>query len=65
MKYNTNLHYRLSTRLKGYDFSQAGAYFITICCHSMMCRFGEIAGNAVAGLASSISNNNHENTPFL
>ena len=33
---------RKSIRLKGYDYSQAGAYFITICCQHMKCLFGKI-----------------------
>ncbi len=31
MKYDPQKHPRRSLRLKGYDYSQAGAYFITIC----------------------------------
>ena len=31
MKYDRDKHHRRSTRLKQYDYSQAGAYFITIC----------------------------------
>jgi hypothetical protein len=31
MLYNPNLHHRRSIRLKGYDYSQAGLYFITLC----------------------------------
>ncbi|MDR2145385.1 MAG: transposase [Tannerella sp.] len=31
MKYNPNIHHRRSIRLKGYDYSLAGLYFITIC----------------------------------
>lgn len=31
MKYNPSTHHRKSIRLKGYDYSQAGLYFITIC----------------------------------
>ncbi len=42
MKYNPQIHHRRSIRLKGYDYSQAGAYFITICCQDMVCRFGKI-----------------------
>ena len=42
MKYNPQIHHRKSIRLKGYDYSQAGAYFITICCHNKECRFGII-----------------------
>ncbi|HUN23664.1 MAG TPA: hypothetical protein PK299_11080 [Anaerolineales bacterium] len=28
--------------MKGYDYSQAGAYFITICCQDRICRFGNV-----------------------
>lgn len=42
MSYNPNIHHRRSIRLKGYDYSQAGAYFVTICCGGMECRFGKI-----------------------
>jgi len=31
MPYNSNIHHRKSIRLKEYDYSQAGLYFITIC----------------------------------
>ncbi len=37
-----SIHNRHSIRLKGYDYSQAGLYFITICCHDKMRLFGEI-----------------------
>lgn len=33
---------RRSIRLKGYDYSQAGAYFVTICTHNRQCLFGDI-----------------------
>ncbi|EPR65297.1 transposase [Cyclobacterium qasimii] len=45
MSYNPNIHHRKSLRLTGYDYSQAGAYFITICCHKRIHRFGEIENN--------------------
>ena len=35
---------RRSIRLQGYDYSQAGAYAVTICTHNRDCLFGEIAG---------------------
>ncbi len=44
LKYNPNIGHRRSIRLKGYDYSQAGLYFITICCHDRACLFGEIVG---------------------
>ena len=31
MKYDPHKHHRRSIRLKGYDYSQAGVYFVTIC----------------------------------
>ena len=37
-----DLHLRRSIRLKEYDYSQAGAYFITICTHQREHLFGEI-----------------------
>ena len=44
-RYNPNIHHRKSIRLKGYDYSQAGLYFITICTHNRQCLFGEIVHN--------------------
>lgn len=39
---------RRSIRLKGYDYSQAGAYFVSICTQNRECVFGEIvAGKMV------------------
>ncbi|HGO5824538.1 TPA: transposase [Mannheimia haemolytica] len=35
-------HHRRSIRLKGYDYSQEGLYFLTICCKNRECLFGEI-----------------------
>ena len=45
MSYNPNIHHRKSIRLKGYDYSQQGLYFITICCQNMKCLFGQIIAN--------------------
>ena len=42
MKYDPLLHHRRSIRLRGYDYSQEGAYFITICAHHRRCIFGHI-----------------------
>lgn len=33
---------RRSIRLKGYDYAQAGAYFVTICAHDRECLFGKV-----------------------
>jgi REP element-mobilizing transposase RayT len=43
MKYNPDKHHRRSIRLKGYDYSQSGAYFITVLTQDRACLFGEIA----------------------
>jgi REP element-mobilizing transposase RayT len=40
--YNPDIHHRRSIRLKGYDYSQAGAYFITISAENRECLFGKI-----------------------
>ncbi|WP_114781292.1 transposase [Botryobacter ruber] len=42
MNYNPLIHHRRSIRLKGYDYTQAGAYFITICVQNKSCLFGDI-----------------------
>lgn len=42
MKYDPNKHHRRSIRLKGYDYSQPGAYFVTICAYQRQCIFGKI-----------------------
>jgi REP element-mobilizing transposase RayT len=47
MKYDPNIHHRQSIRLKGYDYSQAGAYFLTLCTYQRQCLFGEIVGGAM------------------
>ncbi len=42
MSYNPNIHHRQSIRLKGYDYSQAGLYFVTLCLYGRACLFGHI-----------------------
>ena len=42
MKYDPNKHHRRSIRLPGYDYSQPGAYFVTICAYQRQCMFGDI-----------------------
>ena len=46
-KYNPQIHHRHSIRLKGYDYSQAGLYFITICTKDRECFFGEIVNGSM------------------
>jgi len=47
MKYNPDIHHRRSIRLKGYDYSQTGLYFITICTQNRLCLFGEIKNGEI------------------
>ena len=35
---------RRSIRLRDYDYTQPGAYFITICAHDRACVFGDVVG---------------------
>ncbi len=40
-------HHRRSIRLKGYDYSQPGAYFVTICTHKTHSLFGKIVNGEI------------------
>ena len=42
MAYNPDIHNRTSIRLKGYDYSQCGFYYVTLCTQDCENRFGEI-----------------------
>ncbi len=42
MRYNPRIHKRHSIRLRGYDYSQEGLYFITICCQHGAHLFGQV-----------------------
>ena len=42
MAYNPEIHHRQSTRLRDYDYSRDGAYFVTICAWQRECLFGEV-----------------------
>ena len=45
--YNPEIHHRRSIRLKGYDYSQPGLYFITICTHQRKWLFGQVQHGAM------------------
>jgi putative transposase len=47
MLHNQIFKKRRSIRLKGYDYSQSGFYFITICTKNMKCIFGEIKNGSM------------------
>ena len=42
MTVDANISRRKSTRLKEYDYSSSGAYFVTICTHERKCLFGKV-----------------------
>ena len=42
MAYDPNIHHRHSIRLKDYDYSMRGFYFVTICSYNHIPRFGKI-----------------------
>jgi REP element-mobilizing transposase RayT/membrane protease YdiL (CAAX protease family) len=58
MKHDPAKHHRRSIRLKGYDYAQPGAYFITLCVQNRECMLGEIENgemrlNAVGVMAQA------------
>ena len=42
MPYDPEIHHRRSIRLRGYDYSQPGAYFVTICTEGKEHLFGQV-----------------------
>ena len=43
MTYNPDIHHRRSIRLKEYDYSQNGAYFVTLCMFQRECLLGDMS----------------------
>lgn len=41
-KFNPDLHHRRSVRLRHYNYTNAGAYFVTICVQNRECLFGDV-----------------------
>jgi REP element-mobilizing transposase RayT len=46
-KYNPAIHHRRSIRIKQYDYSQVGAYFVTICTYNREGLFGDIVDGEI------------------
>lgn len=42
MTYDPAKHHRRSIRLRGYDYSQAAPYFVTLCVQDYLCLFGDV-----------------------
>ncbi|WP_397547135.1 transposase [Rhodothermus marinus] len=47
MRYRFRKPNRRSLRLKGYDYTSPGAYFVTLCTQGRLCLFGEIKEGAM------------------
>ena len=43
MKFKPERHHRRSIRLQGYNYAQAGAYFVTVCTQRRDCLFGDVS----------------------
>jgi putative transposase len=44
MVQDTAGYHRRSIRLRGYDYSRAGAYYVTIFVQDRVCLFGDVVG---------------------
>lgn len=65
-KYNPQKHHRRSIRLQGYDYSQEGLYFITICCQDRTHLFGEIVdGKMILNSYGEIAQKEWQNTSTI
>jgi putative transposase len=63
-------HRRRSLRLQGYDYAQAGAYFVTICTQDRRCVFGDVVEgrmrlNGAGQLAAAVWSNVLERFPEI
>ena len=65
--YNPDIHHRHSIRLKNYDYSQNGMYFVSVCAQNKECLFGKIingkmelndAGKIIAATWYDLPNHN-------
>jgi putative transposase len=63
-KFDPNKHHRRSIRLPEYDYSQAGAYFVTIVAWHRECLFGEVIdGKVVLSKFGLVAQQQWENLP--
>jgi len=64
--YNPKYHHRRSIRLKGYDYTQEGLYFITLCIQDREHIFGEIKnGEMHLNAFGKIAEMEWHNTPII
>ena len=63
MTFNPQIHHRRSIRLKGYDYSKTGLYFITLCVEDKQHLFGDIIdGKMILNQLGQIANDEWLNT---
>ena len=56
-KYDPNIHHRRSIRLKGYDYTREGLYYITLVTKNRSCFFGKIVdGKMILNDCGEIAN---------
>jgi REP element-mobilizing transposase RayT len=70
MTYNPDIHHRRSIRLREYDYSSIGGYFVTTCVQNRECLFGNIVDDVMllsdAGrVVESVWNGLPERFPFI
>lgn len=64
MLYNKDIHHRRSIRLQDFDYSEAGAYFVTVCTWNRECLFGDIVnGEMCVSDAGEIVTKTWDNLP--
>ncbi|UUV20891.1 transposase [Paenimyroides aestuarii] len=64
--YNPQKHHRRSIRLQGYDYSQEGLYFITICCQDRAHLFGKVvSGEMILNSYGEIAQKEWRNTSAI
>jgi len=63
MGYNPDKHHRRSIRLRNWNYTNAGSYFVTICCKNRKCLFGKIVlGKMILNEYGEIAFNEWANT---
>ena len=67
MKYDPKIHNRQSIRLRGYDYSQSGLYFITMVVQHRLHLFGKIKNNEMRGrkIFRPYGNQYHRQKPLV
>jgi REP element-mobilizing transposase RayT len=65
-RFDPERHHRRTIRLKGYDYTLAGAYFITLVTHERQCLFREVAeGHMVLNALGCCVEEEWRRTPLL